>query len=205
MGAVPEWVEPVASMKPAVFAATLTLVLSAVAPHAVAQRLYRCGNEFSQTPCGDSARVVDVQPASGYSRQYQAEQRRRSSKARSPYLRIENDLKRRITAIDGALKRYRDSQKSLALRPSRDTRNSPAQQRVEAEWAAQALRTKDHITQLESERVQRTIELERLKAEQARRQGEAAEDHLARLERESAERWTDHNAAKENWPDVNLR
>jgi hypothetical protein len=192
-------------MKSTVFVATLTFAVSAVASQALAQRLYRCGNEFSQTPCGDSARVVDVQPASGYSRQYQAEQRRRSSKAHSSYLRIENDLKRRITAIDGALKRYRDSQKNLALRPARDTRNSTAQQRIEAEWAAQRLRMKDHITWLESERVQRATELAQLKAAQERRPDEATEDHLARLERESAARWAEHNTAKENWNDVNLR
>ena len=34
------------------------VVLACVAPHAYAQKLYRCGNTFSQVPCGQDAQEV---------------------------------------------------------------------------------------------------------------------------------------------------
>lgn len=43
-------------MKPVLLAAGIAAVL--VAPAAVAQKLYRCGSTFSQTPCGSDAAEI---------------------------------------------------------------------------------------------------------------------------------------------------
>lgn len=175
------------------------------AQHATAQRMYRCGNEFSQTPCAENARPVDVQPASGYSRQYQNDMRRRTGNTQRPYLTVMDDLKRRIASVDGAMTRYRRALSDLSWRPSRSDRLSPDQQRTVQEWTEQGQRIKDHLTQLENEKVLRTADLARLTQQQARRPSESAEDHLARLERESANVTEAHHTAKEQWMNVNMR
>jgi hypothetical protein len=51
---------PLASKLPFPLRATTAFVLLAASTTASAQKMYRCGNTFSQTPCASDARTVEV-------------------------------------------------------------------------------------------------------------------------------------------------